>query len=428
MRFEDLQALLAYGESDWLDYKIKLHPAVESPSGKPPQIREDGRAELLKDLLCLANSYSPRPIRYLVRGVADTTQHRQIVGCESSLSDADLQQWALKKFDPSLEFVYHQWHLDEGYVGVFEIRACSLGAHVPTQNFGQHLIESQVWWRHGSRNTVVDRAALARLFGPPPPSLTLHWQFADGTQSVNASFHRVHDQLADLERNLVQRLNSSILKLQQARTDYRADAAPVNTRGLNNVAPTQPFQIDNTQATDLINTLIHYGLTVSAEDLDVQGVQTDYKMGWPDSHVLGVSSIAGPGVPWFNALKALTDQLRSHPGDVLKTQKVALSFELSVALVNTGRIPVRGGRVILRTRGDLRFQDVNKSAAGKVLQWVRPTPEFTEMTSTFPALPIGASIVVPLAFQRPRWQAAQMHYEVHADEQDFIFSGVLNLT
>ena len=159
MRFEDYRFLLQYGENPWLDYKAQLDHGIEQPrTGKEAlERREIGRAVLLKDLVSLANSSCPQDVRFLVRGVLDEKSGRQEVGVELSLDDADVQGWAEGKFDPPLEFTYHQWPRDDGrFVGVFEIRRSRRGPHVAAQDLGAIIFKGQVWMRTGTRNKGRD--------------------------------------------------------------------------------------------------------------------------------------------------------------------------------------------------------------------------------------------------------------------------------
>ncbi len=162
MTREELEALLAERESTYLDWKTDF--PQELIQGRQHAAWDTGRAKLLKPLVALANSRGSE-YGYLVYGVEDLGSERRVRGISKSFDDADFQQWAENTFDPPPTFRYSEVRWDDSTtVGVFRIERTPDYPHVAQANLGGVLVEGQVWFRRGSKNTVALRNDLQRMF------------------------------------------------------------------------------------------------------------------------------------------------------------------------------------------------------------------------------------------------------------------------
>ena len=94
----------------------------------------------------------------------DTGAERTVRGISASFDDADFQQWAENAFDPPPTFIYTQiqWDTDK-VVGVFRIERTPDYPHVAKVTLGP-LVEGQVWYRRGTKNTVALHDELFQMF------------------------------------------------------------------------------------------------------------------------------------------------------------------------------------------------------------------------------------------------------------------------
>ena len=162
MTREDLETLLAEGESTYLDWKRDFPPQLLSGRKQPDW--DIGRAKLLKGLIALANSHGP-DYGYLIYGVEDRGSERCVTGISKSFDDAKFQQWAENTFSPPPTFRYSEFKWDTSIaVGTFRIERTPDYPHVVQSNLGNLLFEGQVWFRRGSKNTVALHEDLKRMF------------------------------------------------------------------------------------------------------------------------------------------------------------------------------------------------------------------------------------------------------------------------
>lgn len=162
MRKQELENLLAEGESTYLDWKADFpHGLIR---GKKHQDWDRGRGEVLKSLISLANSHGLAHA-YLIYGVKDFGTERKVKGISKSFDDADFQQWAEIIFEPPPTFSYFEleWN-NSSKVGIFMIERTPDFPHVATSNLGNILFEGQVWFRRGSKNTVALQQDLKKMF------------------------------------------------------------------------------------------------------------------------------------------------------------------------------------------------------------------------------------------------------------------------
>jgi hypothetical protein len=167
MKEEEMMLLLEKGESEYLDWKENFPPGLIK--GSKNSIWDSGRAELLKDIVSLANSPC-QTTAYLIYGVKDLKTRRGIKGISKSFDDADFQQWAKNTFDPSPKFQYTEinWPPSEK-IGVFEIEKTLDYPHVVKKDIGKILYRGQVWFRTGSQNEVALRSDLEKMFKGETP-------------------------------------------------------------------------------------------------------------------------------------------------------------------------------------------------------------------------------------------------------------------
>jgi hypothetical protein len=153
MNLEQFRALLMEGESQGLDWKKEWPPGLLE--GRQEKRWDQGRGELLKDLVLLANGLGPAPA-HLVYGVKDLGAKREVFGITRAFDDADFQQWAINTFAPSPTFLYTpiQWN-GSVIVGVFAIEKITNFPHVVKDNLGGVLYKGQVWFRRGTQNNVA---------------------------------------------------------------------------------------------------------------------------------------------------------------------------------------------------------------------------------------------------------------------------------
>ncbi len=162
MTREELETLLAEGESTYLDWKQDF--PQELLAERRQQGWDLGRAKLLKGLIALANSHGS-DYGYLIYGVEDLGAERCVSGVSKSFDDADFQQWAENTFSPPPTFRYSEFKWDTNVtVGVFRIERTLEYPHVVQSNLGGLLFEGQVWFRRGSKNTVALHDDLKRMF------------------------------------------------------------------------------------------------------------------------------------------------------------------------------------------------------------------------------------------------------------------------
>lgn len=162
MTREELETLLAEGESTYLDWKRDF--PRELLAGRKGQQWDLGRAKLLKGLVALANSHGSDD-SYLIYGVEDLGSERCVPGISKSFDDADFQQWAENTFSPPPTFRYSEFKWDANIeVGAFRIERTPDYPHVVKSNIGSLLFEWQVWFRRGSKNTVALHEDLKRMF------------------------------------------------------------------------------------------------------------------------------------------------------------------------------------------------------------------------------------------------------------------------
>ena len=163
-----IEELLHEDEGTALDFKRDQYQ-FESAN-------RETKSELLKDILAFANAFR-RTDAYILIGVEDRRGgRRKVVGVETHLDDAKLQQFVNSKTQRTVTFSYHAVSHD----------GCSIGViHIPRQvrpvfvrsDFGK-LRRNVVYVRRGSSMAIADPDEIARMgaadvASAEPPSLAL---------------------------------------------------------------------------------------------------------------------------------------------------------------------------------------------------------------------------------------------------------------
>jgi hypothetical protein len=108
MNREAMECLLLEGESEHLEWKEDFPDGLIQQKviqGKRNPNWDPAKAELLKELIALANSAGRAPI-YLVYSAKDLGRMRKVKGISKSFDDAGFQQWAKDTFDPPPTYRY----------------------------------------------------------------------------------------------------------------------------------------------------------------------------------------------------------------------------------------------------------------------------------------------------------------------------------
>ncbi len=169
-----LHRLLAEGESSRLDYKSEQYRF----SGA----NVEDKAELLKDILAMANAWRDTDA-YILIGVREISGHKpEVMGISDHLDDADLQEFVNQKTNRPIHFSYATFDADGTSIGV---------VHVPLQTrpfflrkrFGP-LDPGIVYLRRGSSTDIADADEIhsmgASAVATGGPSLAV--QFANITR------------------------------------------------------------------------------------------------------------------------------------------------------------------------------------------------------------------------------------------------------
>ena len=106
----------------WACLKSKSVPSLRKRSAsRSVQADEKDKAELLKDILAMANAWREGPGRILL-GVKDARPHpAEVIGLNEHLDDAKLQQFVGSKIRPKLTFRYEECLYEGRAVGIISI-------------------------------------------------------------------------------------------------------------------------------------------------------------------------------------------------------------------------------------------------------------------------------------------------------------------
>lgn len=172
----DIEQLLYRGESEALDFKREQYRFVGAS--------DSDKAELLKDILAMANAWRDGPAHILLGVDAPTGGPVSVVGIASSLDDAAIQQFVNGKTNRPITFTYRETQLLGKPVGVFEIPVQPRPLYIKSDFVG--LKAEKVYIRRGSSTAIALPEEVARM---------------GGTRSLGETSFRV--EFADPENRLV---------------------------------------------------------------------------------------------------------------------------------------------------------------------------------------------------------------------------------
>ena len=152
----DFNELLLHGESERLDFKRDQYPFVGAS--------DTAKADLLQDILCMANSMRDEPAYILVGVDAPSGQPRRVVGITTHLDDAQLQQFVNSKTNRPVKFRCFDTLLQGQTVGVFEIDLQERPIFLKVAF--AHLKPQVVHTRHGSSNAIASLDEIAQMGAP----------------------------------------------------------------------------------------------------------------------------------------------------------------------------------------------------------------------------------------------------------------------
>lgn len=166
---QDLSHLLFRGESESLDFKREQYRFAGAD--------ESGKAELLKDILAMANAWRNEDA-YILIGVEEKPEPTP-VGLNVSLDDAAIQQFVNSKTQKPINFNYFETQLSGVLVGVIRIPIQERPFFLRKRYVS--LAENAVYIRRGSSTAVALPDEIARMGMPQNTSdaVLLSVDFAD---------------------------------------------------------------------------------------------------------------------------------------------------------------------------------------------------------------------------------------------------------
>ena len=147
------EQLLHQEEGIELDFKREQYPFEKAPA--------DVKSELLKDILAFANT-PRRSSAYILIGVEEVKGGRsKVVGVETHLDDAKLQQFVNSKTQPPVDFAYFPFRTEGFEVGIIEIPVQERPIYLKKM-FGK-LGENIVYIRRGSSTMTAAPDEIAQM-------------------------------------------------------------------------------------------------------------------------------------------------------------------------------------------------------------------------------------------------------------------------
>ena len=161
-----LQSLLAQGEGASLDYKSEQYRFIGAT--------ENEKAELLKDILAMANAWRQAD-GYILIGVEERPGRKAVVvGIHGHLDDASLQEFVNKKTNRPIHFSYSEYEADGKTIAFLHIPLQEQRPVFLKRRFGP-LEANTVYLRRGSSTDVADPDEIysmgASSLSAPKPSL-----------------------------------------------------------------------------------------------------------------------------------------------------------------------------------------------------------------------------------------------------------------
>ena len=180
-----LESLLYQVEGPALDFKQEQYPFENANAGQ--------KAELLKDILAMANSWR-LTTAYILIGIREVKGGRsEIVDIEDHLNDADLHQFVNGKTQRPVEFSYIPYHTQGLEIGVIEIPIQERPLFL-TKRFA-NLRDNQVFVRDGSSTRIATPDEIARMGAEKVlggrPQFLLEWSEVRADRA-RQSIHSIH--------------------------------------------------------------------------------------------------------------------------------------------------------------------------------------------------------------------------------------------
>ena len=153
MNTELLEELLHEEEGAALDFKRAQYPFEDADN--------DGKSELLKDILAFANAWR-RSTAYVLLGVEEVKAGRsKLLGVSNHLDDAKLQQFVNSKTQRPVEFQYQPFRIEDVEMGIIEIPVQERPIYL-TKSFAR-LKKETVYIRRGSSTAIATPDEIARM-------------------------------------------------------------------------------------------------------------------------------------------------------------------------------------------------------------------------------------------------------------------------
>lgn len=138
-----------------------------------PQLTEERRSELVKDILAFANT-KRNTSAYILIGVEEVKGSRsKVIGVNEHLSDNELHDFMNRRTQRPVEFSYSPYHFDGVEIGVIVIPVQERLFYL-TNPYGT-LRENAVYVRDGSSTRTASPDEIAEMLTPKPPSFSLNW-------------------------------------------------------------------------------------------------------------------------------------------------------------------------------------------------------------------------------------------------------------
>lgn len=180
-----LETLLHQEEGPALDFKQEQYPFENADKGQ--------KAELLKDILALANSWR-LTTAYILVGVKEVKGGRSIiVGVANHLDDASLHQFVNTKTQRPVDFSYFPFRTEGVEIGVIEIPIQDRPIFL-TKRYGE-IGENEVRIRDGSSTRTASPDEIVKMgveqVVSSTPHFTLEWADIDN-HNILPSPHTIH--------------------------------------------------------------------------------------------------------------------------------------------------------------------------------------------------------------------------------------------
>ena len=165
-----IESLLSQDEGPTLDFKGNQYQFKKSDI---PQITEELRSQLVKDLLAFANTHRDSSAFILI-GVEEVKGARsRIIGVAEQLIDDDLHDFMNKLTNRPVQFSYSPHHIEGVEIGVIEIPVQARLFYL-TNPYGK-LQANAVYVRDGSSTRIATPDEIVEMSTPQPPSLVVDW-------------------------------------------------------------------------------------------------------------------------------------------------------------------------------------------------------------------------------------------------------------